>query len=124
MELEHLLTILMFRLRFTGKDEEGKRMQVMELPLSDHPFFFAVQYHPELKSRPWPGKHSPPFLGLILAASGKLKSYFKLGESSESCANGSSHINKADNAVEKRNKSRGLSGSEFNEGLRLQQDSS
>ncbi|DAC16262.1 MAG TPA: CTP synthase (glutamine hydrolyzing) [Candidatus Poseidoniaceae archaeon] len=52
---------------FVGKDETGQRCEILELP--DHPYFVAVQYHPEFKSRP--GRPSPPFLGLILAASGQ-----------------------------------------------------
>lgn len=37
-------------LRFVGKDESGRRMEVLELP--GHPFFVGVQFHPEFKSRP------------------------------------------------------------------------
>ncbi|KAI9104268.1 hypothetical protein K1719_023104 [Acacia pycnantha] len=51
-------------LSFVGKDETGKRMEIVELP--SHLFFIGVQFHPEFKSRP--GKPSPPFLGLIAAA--------------------------------------------------------
>ncbi|KAF7824435.1 CTP synthase-like [Senna tora] len=51
-------------LSFVGKDESGRRMEIVELP--GHPFFVGVQFHPEFKSRP--GKPSPPFLGLIAAA--------------------------------------------------------
>lgn len=58
-------------LRFVGKDAEGRRMEIVEL--AGHPFFLAVQFHPEFKSRP--GKPSPCFLGLILAASGKLDNF-------------------------------------------------
>ena len=58
-------------LRFVGRDEEGRRMEIVEL--EDHPFFLAAQFHPEFKSRP--GKPSPCFLGLILAASGKLDNF-------------------------------------------------
>ncbi len=54
-------------LTFVGKDETGQRCEILEL--LDHPYFVAVQYHPEFKSRP--GRPSPPFLGLILAASGQ-----------------------------------------------------
>eukprot|EP00227_Mantoniella_beaufortii_P020635 CAMPEP_0197590630 /NCGR_PEP_ID=MMETSP1326-20131121/11706_1 /TAXON_ID=1155430 /ORGANISM="Genus nov. species nov., Strain RCC2288" /LENGTH=586 /DNA_ID=CAMNT_0043155773 /DNA_START=323 /DNA_END=2083 /DNA_ORIENTATION=+ len=56
---------------FVGKDETNRRMEILEL--DDHPFFIAAQYHPEYKSRP--GRPSPPFMGLILAASGQLKDY-------------------------------------------------
>ena len=43
------------------------------MELSGHPFYVAVQYHPEYVSRPM--KPSPPYLGLILAATGKLQSF-------------------------------------------------
>jgi CTP synthase len=43
------------------------------MELSGHPFYAAVQYHPEYISRPM--RPSPPYLGLILAATGKLKSF-------------------------------------------------
>ncbi|XP_057971680.1 uncharacterized protein LOC131160251 [Malania oleifera] len=55
-------------LSFTGKDESGQRMEIVEL--HNHPFFIGVQFHPEFKSRP--GKPSPLFLGLVAAACGKL----------------------------------------------------
>lgn len=55
-------------LSFTGKDETGQRMQIIEL--QSHPYFVGVQFHPEFKSRP--GKPSALFLGLIAAASGQL----------------------------------------------------
>jgi len=37
--------------------------------LTDHPFFVALQAHPEFCSRPL--NPSPPFLGFIAAASGE-----------------------------------------------------
>jgi CTP synthase len=46
-------------------------MEILEL--EEHPFFVATQYHPEYKSRP--GRPSPPFMGLVLAASGQLSEY-------------------------------------------------
>ncbi|CAN1287971.1 CTP synthase [Linum perenne] len=55
-------------LSFTGKDETGRRMEIIELP--NHPYYVGVQFHPEFKSRP--GKPSPLFSGLIAAASGQL----------------------------------------------------
>ena len=55
-------------LRFVGKDETGERMEIVEL--SGHKYYVAAQFHPEFKSRPF--KPSPLFLGLILAAAGKL----------------------------------------------------
>ena len=51
-------------LKFVGKDDSGQRCEIFEL--ADHPFFVATQYHPEFKSRP--GRPSPPFLGLLQAA--------------------------------------------------------
>ncbi|KAF8926071.1 CTP synthase [Dissophora ornata] len=58
-------------LKFVGKDETGERMEIVEL--ADHPYFLGVQYHPEYLTRPL--KPSAPFMGLILAASGDLKSH-------------------------------------------------
>ncbi|KAJ6810498.1 CTP synthase-like isoform X1 [Iris pallida] len=55
-------------LSFVGKDESGRRMEILELPT--HPFFVGVQFHPEYKSRP--GKPSALFLGLIKASCGLL----------------------------------------------------
>ncbi|KAL5700954.1 CTP synthase (glutamine hydrolyzing) [Ranunculus cassubicifolius] len=60
-------------LKFVGRDESGKRMEILELP--GHPFYVGVQFHPEFKSRP--GRPSALFLGLILAATGKLEAYVK-----------------------------------------------
>ncbi len=60
-------------LRFVGKDDTGKRMEIVEV--TGHPFFLATQYHPEFKSRP--GNPSPVFLGLLLASTGNLDSYMQ-----------------------------------------------
>lgn len=54
--------------RFTGQDESGSRMQIMEM--KGHPFFIGTQFHPEFRSRP--GAPVPPFLGLVLAAARRL----------------------------------------------------
>lgn len=62
-------------LRFVGKDETGTRMEIVELDRKSHPFFLGTQYHPEFQSRPL--DPSPPFLGLILAASGQLDDYLR-----------------------------------------------
>lgn len=72
-------------LSFTGKDETGRRMEIVELP--NHPFFIGVQFHPEYKSRP--GKPSPLFSGLIAAACGKLDGVLQeasKGAGTEICA--------------------------------------
>lgn len=60
---------------FVGHDEDGQRMEMLEL--KDHPYYVAVQYHPEYLSRPL--TPSPPYLGLILSASNKLNSYISRG---------------------------------------------
>ncbi|XP_061982690.1 uncharacterized protein LOC133702370 [Populus nigra] len=57
-------------LSFTGKDETGQRMEIVELP--NHPYYIGAQFHPEFKSRP--GKPSALFLGLIAAACDQLDS--------------------------------------------------
>jgi CTP synthase len=56
---------------FSGVDDKKERMEIIELPRSVHPFYFATQYHPEFKSRPT--RPSPPFVGFIMAASGQFE---------------------------------------------------
>ena len=53
-------------LHFSGKDENNERMEIIELPKEVHPYFLAVQFHPEYKSRPL--RPSPVFYGLLQAA--------------------------------------------------------
>jgi CTP synthase len=54
-------------LRFTGRDAEtGKRMEILELSRSVHPFFLGVQFHPEFLSHP--DEPSPVFVSFIRAA--------------------------------------------------------
>ncbi|OQV26121.1 CTP synthase 2 [Hypsibius exemplaris] len=67
-------------MRFVGKDDAGNRMEIMEL--DNQPYFVGVQFHPEYLSRPL--KPSPPYLGLLLAASGKLDSYLKQSQEERS----------------------------------------
>ncbi|KAG8450390.1 hypothetical protein GDO86_002879 [Hymenochirus boettgeri] len=62
-------------LKFVGHDSEGQRMEIIEL--QGHPYFVGVQFHPEFSSRPM--KPSPPYLGLMMAASGKLSSFLQNG---------------------------------------------
>lgn len=50
-------------------------MEIVEL--ENHPYYVAVQFHPEYLSRPL--KPAPAFLGLILASVGKLQSYLNHG---------------------------------------------
>ena len=49
---------------FSGLSPDGQLVEIMEF--SDHPFFVAVQFHPELKSRPH--RAHPLFRGLVSAA--------------------------------------------------------
>jgi len=61
-----------------GKDESGQRMEAFEInamtePKGQHPYYVAVQFHPEYLSRPL--RPSPPYVGLLLAASGQLTEY-------------------------------------------------
>lgn len=58
-------------LLFVGQDESAERQEIVEIP--NHPYFLAVQYHPEFLSRP--NRPSPPFVGLVLAAAGKLEQW-------------------------------------------------
>uniref|UniRef100_A0A8C0GYL1 CTP synthase n=1 Tax=Chelonoidis abingdonii TaxID=106734 RepID=A0A8C0GYL1_CHEAB len=62
-------------LKFVGRDIEGSRMEIIEL--ENHPYFVGVQFHPEFSSRPM--KPSPPYLGLLLAATGTLSAYLQRG---------------------------------------------
>jgi CTP synthase len=70
-------------LLLVGRDETGERMEVAELPRSQHPFYVGCQFHPEFLSRPL--KPSPPFHGLIMAATGQLDAFIeaKLAELSK-----------------------------------------
>ena len=56
-------------LRFSGLSPDGILPEVVEY--TDHPWFIAVQYHPELKSRPF-APH-PLFAGFVGAAVAKAK---------------------------------------------------
>jgi CTP synthase len=48
-------------MKFVGQSDDNQRMEILEL--DNHPYFVAVQYHPEYISRPL--KPSAPYLGLI-----------------------------------------------------------
>ena len=56
-------------LEFVGKDDKGERMEILEL--KDHPYYVAVQFHPEYLSRVL--LPSKPYLGFVAAASGCLE---------------------------------------------------
>ena len=49
---------------FSGVSPDGKLPEIMEI--TDHPWFIGVQYHPELKSRPF--EPHPLFASFIEAA--------------------------------------------------------
>jgi CTP synthase len=51
-------------LSFAGTSPDGKLVEIVELP--DHPWFVAVQFHPEFKSKPTAAQ--PLFAGFIGAA--------------------------------------------------------
>jgi len=46
--------------------QREKLTEIVELPLSQHPWFVGVQFHPEFKSTPWDGH--PLFISFIQAA--------------------------------------------------------
>jgi CTP synthase len=64
-------------LLLVGRDEIGERMEIAELP--NHPYYVGCQFHPEFLSRPL--HPSPPFLGLLLAATGQLEEYLSTQDS-------------------------------------------
>lgn len=51
-------------MQFTGTSPDGSLVEIVELP--NHPFFLAVQFHPEFKSKPT--KSHPVFAAFIEAA--------------------------------------------------------
>ena len=51
-------------IRFSGMSPDGKLPEIVEIP--DHPWFIGVQFHPELKSRPF--SPHPLFADFIRAA--------------------------------------------------------
>ncbi len=53
----------------SGTSPDKKLVEMIELPKAIHPFFVAVQFHPELQSRPL--RPHPLFMGLIRAGIGK-----------------------------------------------------
>ena len=49
-----------------GTSPDDQLVEAVELPVSEHPFFVASQYHPEFKSRP--DRPAPLFRGFVRAA--------------------------------------------------------
>jgi len=64
VNLEYLPLLVQNGIVFSGKTQDGLRMETLELP--ERFFFFATQFHPEFKSRP--GRPDPAFYGFIKAA--------------------------------------------------------
>ena len=62
----HIETFEQRGLIFSGRHPTQPIMQILELPLNEHPFFLGAQFHPELTSRPL--KPSPMFMGLVASA--------------------------------------------------------
>jgi CTP synthase len=56
-------------MRFSGTSPDGSLVEVIELP--EHPWFIAVQYHPEFKSKPTTPQ--PLFAGFVGAAVARSK---------------------------------------------------
>jgi len=50
-------------LKITGRSLDGKFVEIVELP--SHPYFLAVQFHPEFKSKPL--RPHPLFAGFVEA---------------------------------------------------------
>lgn len=65
---KHIEQIEAAGLHFVGKDDENKRMEIIEI--KDHPWFVGVQFHPEYLSRVL--DPSKPYLGFVAASSGCL----------------------------------------------------
>ena len=61
---EYIDEITKHGLVFSGYSDNGRRMEILEYPKNN--FFFATQFHPEFKSKPY--DPSPPFVGLVRAA--------------------------------------------------------
>ena len=51
-------------LEITGRSHDGKFVEIVELP--SHPWYVAVQFHPEFKSKPL--KPHPLFAGFVEAS--------------------------------------------------------
>jgi CTP synthase len=64
-------------MRFSGTSPDGSLVEVIELP--EHPWFVAVQYHPEFKSKPTAPQSL--FAGFIGAAVARNKSRGERGAS-------------------------------------------
>jgi len=64
VNIEYMEKLEQAGLRFSGLSPDGILPEIVEIP--DHPWFVGVQYHPELKSRPF--EPHPLFAGFVKAA--------------------------------------------------------
>jgi CTP synthase len=71
-------------MRFSGTSPDGSLVEVVEIP--EHPWFLAVQYHPEFKSKPT--KAQPLFAGFIEAAIARNKGRSERGVAKKVVAKG------------------------------------
>jgi len=88
---KHVAALTAAGLIFSGRHTKHPIMQVLELPISVHPYFIGAQFHPELTSRPL--EPQPMFMGLIAAAIARREPDFaqtELGKRWVRTANGSS----------------------------------
>ena len=63
---------------FSGTSPQGDLVEMIELPQDVHPFFIAVQFHPEFKSRPT--RPHPLFAGFVGASIERARQLRKLEE--------------------------------------------
>ena len=63
---EHREEIVKNGLVLGGTSPDGRLVEVVELPTSEHPWFLGAQFHPEFKSRPT--NPHPLFRDFIAAA--------------------------------------------------------
>lgn len=59
---------------FSGLSPDGKLPEIVEI--KGHPFFIAVQFHPEFKSRPFAAQ--PIFAGFVEAAKKRARAMDKV----------------------------------------------
>lgn len=64
INIEHREVLEKSGLVFSGLSPDGLLPEIVEIP--DHPWFFGVQFHPELKSKPF--EPHPLFASFIEAA--------------------------------------------------------
>lgn len=60
-------------MKFTGKNKEGDRMDMVELSQDTHPFFYGLQSHPEFNGNPF--LPSLPFYAFLMHASKQNKEF-------------------------------------------------